>query len=173
MMRTLCALSLALLSASAQAGEHRDAVMDLLNAYELTALQADLQAIGDGVDAELLEIAQDAEIPTSRRGRAVSALQYYPTNAVRGFLEVQLAEADKALLSRKAAYALAGGWGADAVELLTGALASDDVQLRIAAANALAGIEGEAARAALETRKGVETEDAVNAVLDKALGVTQ
>src|SRR5687767_12731606 len=141
------------------AGEKRDAVMDLLNAIDSPPREADWKALGDGVDAELMEIAVDTSVPTTRRGAAVTALQYYPTDTVRAFLEGRLASTD-ALVRRKAVYSLAA-FGPSSVPKIAGALSDADVQLRIAAANALGTIADESAKAALRARQPIEGEKAV------------
>ncbi|MEQ1505286.1 MAG: HEAT repeat domain-containing protein [Myxococcota bacterium] len=166
MSRVLGVLAL-LVPALAWAGPKRDAVMDLLNAIEEPVREADLTALGDGVDAELMSIADDAAIPVSRRGRAVSALQYFKTEPVRVFLEGHLAAGD-ALVRRKAAYSLAV-FGPSAVAPLSKALGDADVQLRIAAAQALGQLGDAAAHQALTARLGSEREPAVRDAITKAL----
>ncbi len=169
MSRTVVALALAaLLPLAARAGEHRDAVMDILNAYEVTASKADLDALGDGVVAELMEIAVDAEVPASRRGRAISALQFYPTDEVRAFLEARLVDADKSLYRRKALGALAA-FGPSAVPVIAPYLKDRDEQVRMAAARSLGRIGGDEARGALEARRKKEKVASVREVIDAAL----
>jgi HEAT repeat protein len=168
MIRTICLLVLAA-PLSAWAGPKRAAVMDLLNAFEEPIREADLAALGDGVDAELMEIADDAQVPASRRGRAVTGLQYYKTDTVRTYLEKQL-KGDVSLLRRKAAASLAA-WGPTAVPALTPVLSDSDVQLRIAVAQALGRIGDESARKALQERLASESEPVVKEAIDKALGV--
>ena len=169
MMRRTLALLALLLPLSVSAGEHRAAVMDLLNAVEQPPTQDDLSAVGDTVQAELIEIADDSEVPSSRRGRAISALGHFPDPTVRTFLEARLTQADKSLYRRKAAGALALGWGAEAVPALQTALGDDDAQLRIAVVQSLAQIEDASARAALEARLTEEPEGAVKDAITKAL----
>jgi HEAT repeat protein len=118
-----------------------------------------------------MSIADDTTVPVTRRGRAVSALQYFRTDAVRGFLEAKVKAGDP-LVRRKAAYSL-GAFGAPAVAPLTGALGDADVQLRIAAATALGTVGGEPALQALRDRLAAEPEAAVRDALTKALGGTR
>ncbi len=170
MSRLMMALVAATLCASpAMAGENRDAVLDLLNAFEESGSESDFKALGDGIDAELMEIADDGTVATSRRGRAVTALQYYPTNVVQKYLTGHLAQADKGIIRRKAAYSLAAAWKADAIPLLEDALADDDVQLRIAVVNALGGIEGDLARKVLTNRKKHERDESVKTAIQTVL----
>ncbi|MFT4624411.1 MAG: hypothetical protein ACI8PZ_003070 [Myxococcota bacterium] len=169
MFRAALAL-VALLPALAWAQPDRAAVMDLLNQHDAAPTQTDFAALGDGVDALLMAIADDTEVPSSRRGRALTALQYYPTDAARAFVEGHLAPESTGLLRRKAVYALAGGWGVSALAPLTAALADHDVQVRIAAVTALAGLESAEATAALTARLEVETVDAVKLALGKVVG---
>ncbi len=170
MSRTLCALLVAaFLPFSAHAGEHRDAVMELLNGIEQPATQADLEAIGDGALAELREIAADESVPTSRRGRAISALQHYPTDEVRELLAETVKSGDKSLYRRKAVGALGAAFGADAVATISPYLTDKDEQLRIAVARTLGNVGGDDARAALEARVKKEKTEAVAEAIDAAL----
>lgn len=163
-------LLLAMLPSIAWGGPHRDAVLDLLNAYESVPSRADLVAIGDDVDAELMAIADDGSVPTSRRGRAVTALQHVPNPQVRAWLERRLERDDSSLLRRKAAWALAKGFGEGAIPALGRALDDADAQLRIAAAQALGSLDSASARATLKGRLAQETEPAVTAAIRKSMG---
>jgi HEAT repeat protein len=157
-----------LLASTGWAGPQRQAVLDLLNAYDEPVRQEDLAALGAGVDAELLEIAQDAAVPLTRRGKAVAALKFYPTTEVRSFLDATLA-GQESLLRRKAAYSLAA-FGSSAVPALIGALGEPDVQLRVAAANALGTVGDAEGLEALRARLAVETEPAVKKAITAAVG---
>ncbi|NCG21802.1 MAG: hypothetical protein GWP91_22525 [Rhodobacterales bacterium] len=170
MSRVIWAIVAATLCTSpAMAGENRDAVLDLLNAFELPGSETDFKALGEGIDTELMAIAEDATVPTSRRGRAVSALQFYPNNVVQEFLVGHLAAADKSLIRRKAAYSLAAGWGEASIVLLQSSLVDEDVQLRIAVVNALGNVDADLARKLLTEHKRVETEDAVKTAIETVL----
>lgn len=165
---SLAFLAAVFASGSAWAGALRAPLMDLLNAYDTPIAQADLDALGAGVDAELMAIADDASVPSTRRGRAVSALQYYKTDAVRTYLERHLGSDADGLVRRKAAYSLAV-FGGSSVGPLTSALADKDVQLRIAAAQALGTIGGDAARKALTDRQTTEPDASVRDAIGQAL----
>jgi len=153
----------------AWAGDTRDALLALLNAYEEPVREADLKALGEGVDAELVAIASDATIPLTRRGRAISALQFYRTEVVRAFLETQLAPASDGLLRRKALYSLAA-FGPAGLRAIVPLLSDPDVQVRIAAANALGSVSDPAAQQALADRSAVEREPAVLDAIRRAQG---
>ena len=172
MRRALLTTLLALgLSGPAAADELRGPIMDLLNAYEGAPTTEQLAALGDGVTGELMAIAADGEVASSRRGRALSALGGFPSDDTLSFLSGQLADGDaSSILRRKAAYALAAGWGDASVEPLAAALSDDDVQLRIAAAGALAGVSGDAAKGALSARLEAEDSEAAREAIEKALG---
>ena len=166
MMITLLSL---LLTQPAAAGDLREPALDLLGAYEDVPSAEDFRALGEGVVGELMEIGVEAQVPRSRRGRAVSALAFFPEAEVQGYLEARLADAsDDSIVRRKAAYALGAGFGAAAVGPLGAALADDDLQLRIAAAGAL-GALGEPGRGALEGRLDAEPEAAGREAIEKAL----
>lgn len=170
MSRFLCALTVcAFLPLSAWAGEHRDAVMDVLNGIEQPATKADLDAIEGDVVTELKEIALDGEVATSRRGRAISALQHFPTDDVRSFLETRLSDGEKSLYQRKAISALGAGWGEGSIPTIKKYLTDRDDQLRMAAARTLGNIGGDEARGLLETRRKKEKVDAVKEVVERAL----
>jgi HEAT repeat protein len=144
--------------------------MDLLNQHDAAPTQVDFETLGSGVEMELMAIAEDAEVPSSRRSRAVTALQWFPSVAVRAFLVGKTSADTKAILRRKAVYALAGGWGVEALPELTLALADADVQVRISAVNAMAQLDDAAVVAALQERVSVETVDSVKLALTKAVG---
>lgn len=170
MIRTISLLVLAL-PVAASAGPKRDAVMDLLNAFEEPVRAADLAALGDGVDTELMEIAADPEVATTRRGRAVTSLQFYETDTVRTFLEARLVSgATESLLRRKAAASLAA-WGAAATPILGPVLGDRDVQVRIAVAQALGRVGDATARKLLRDRLATEPEPAVQEAITKSLAV--
>jgi len=175
MSRIPMALLLAIwLPLSAAASAPSDALVALLDGIEQSPTAEQLTALGEGVEAALMAVASDGEMPRSRRGRALTSLAFFPTTEVRSFLDGQLADGDNnGLLRRKAAYALGAGFGAKAVAVLAKALDDDDVQLRIATATALGLVEADEAREALTTRRGKETEDAVKTALDSALGVVE
>ncbi|NOY25300.1 MAG: HEAT repeat domain-containing protein [Oligoflexia bacterium] len=120
----------------------------------------DLQGLGDGVGAELLEMALDPSLTHTQRARATVALGWFPTDASLATLGSLLAGSDD-LLARKAAFALATGWADHAVPLLTTALASDSVQLRMATTRALGSLRSDSAKAALSHRLDAETNSAV------------
>lgn len=171
MHRTLRVAALLLLGLApmAQAGGLRDQVLDLLNAYEDTATPDELRALGAKVDKELMQIADDDGVPSSRRSRAITALGHFPNDDVRTFLDGHAAEADKGILRRKAVLSLAVAFGADAVPSIVPALADDDALLRVAAAQALALVEADASTEALKARLEVESSDAVKEAIQKAL----
>lgn len=168
-MRRALLILMASLPTLAWAGPHRAAVLDLLNAYESTPTAAELKAIGPEVDAELMEIADDGAIPLSRRGRAVSALAWFPSDRTRTFLEDRLQKGDKSILRRKAAYALAEGWQDRAFLPLSTALSDSDVQVRIAVANALGRLDSDRAREALRGQLEKEPEASVREAIQKSL----
>jgi HEAT repeat protein len=155
----------------AVAAPSRQSVLDLLNAYEHVPSEQDLKALGDGVDAELIAVAQDAAVPHSRRGRAVSALGHLPGDRSKAFLSETLGSASAdALLRRKAAGALVLVDPAAAVAPLVGALGDSDPELRSAVVYALGSVKDDAAKKALSDRKAVESDERVKKALDTVLG---
>lgn len=163
------ALPLALAATSpALAGDLRAPVLAALAGVEDVPTAAELQAIGAGVEGELMEIAQDNSLVPTTRARAVHALGWFPSEGSQALLRSTLTGGDT-LLARKAAYALANGWGDASVPLLQPALAASDVQLRIATVRALDGVGSEAARSALGQRLTLEANAEVAATIRKAL----
>jgi len=67
-------------------------------------------------------------------------------------------------------YALANGWGDQAIDELTVALANPDVQTRMAAANALGHLGTPSAKLALEARLAYETDPTVRTTIEKQMG---
>lgn len=171
MSHTLRAVLLGLvwLPATSFAGPLREPVLELLNGYEATATGEDLAKLGDGVTAELMEIADDHTVASSRRGRAITALQHFPEPKVKGFLESHMDQADKGILRRKAAMSLGVGFGADAVPKLSEHLTDDDTLVRIAVVQALGMTDAPAAREALQGRLQAEEIESVREAITKAL----
>jgi HEAT repeat protein len=168
MLRTMLLLAWPV---AAWAGPKHDAVMDLLGASEDPVRQADLVALGDGVDAELMAIALDPEVPTTRRGRALGSLQYYATDGVRHFLEAQLAEPTGHSLLRRTAAASLAAWGPVAVPVLAHALSDADLQVRIAVARALGRIVAPSAKQALQARLRAEIDATAKQAITASLAV--
>lgn len=144
-------------------------VMDLLGQMDSPATAEDYQALGEGVDAVLIQVANDNTQRATTRGRAIQALGYFPSDASKETL-VALLAGDDNTMKRKAVFALCIGWGADALPLVEPALADEDVQVRVSTAKALAMVDGEARDALLAARLQVETEAAVVKALEKSLG---
>jgi len=167
MRRAVLALGL-MLSLPAFAGSLREPVLAALGGVEDVPTAADLQGLGDNVPAELLEIAQDSSLSHTTRARAVIALGWFPNEPSRSWLVGTLGGGD-GILARKAAFALATGWGDEAVPLLQPALAADDVQLRLAAVRALGRVDSVRARASLDQRLAVETNATVQDTIRKTL----
>ncbi len=155
-------LALGLLLAGPAAAQDLDSqLQDLLAKHDSAPTQAEFQALGQGVDAELLRIAQAEDTRASSRARAILALGWYPTPQAQSFLTATLAEGTSAD-RRKAAQALATGWGhSPELELA--------LQLRMATVRALAGLDDPQAQAALQARVPVEADETVKALLTASL----
>jgi HEAT repeat protein len=154
------------LGSPAFAGDTRAAILDLLGAYEDGPTADQLRALGDGVGVELLAIAQDPTIASTRRARAVTALQAFPSDAAVTWITAELGSpAAESILRRKCAWSLGVLRGEAAVPALAGALADPDPQLRIAAAHALGSIAAPAAKDALKQRLDAETDATVRAAV--------
>jgi len=150
--------------------ELRSQILDLLSAYETPASASDFQALGSGVEAELIAIAKDEDLALSKRSGAVLALGYVPSDAGRAYVDGVLADPQlKSLMRRQATFALATGWPEDNHAQLATALEDEDTQLRIAAAKALALSQDPQARPTLEARLAVEQNEAVKKHINASL----
>ena len=169
MRRPIVSLLLLLgMSLPATAGELREQVLEQLSGMEDPPSVEALSALGEGVSEELLQIAQDNSLSRTRRGRAVHALGYFPSDAGRSLLVTTL-DADDNYMARKAVYALGNGWGEAALVDLSRALAAEDARLREAAARAMGSIGSAPVRQALNERLAVETETTVRDAITAAL----
>ena len=144
-------------------------VLGLLGGYEETASPDSLKALGGDVPETLRAIASDTTLTSTQRARAIHALGWFPDDTNRAFL-VSQARAGNPMFARKAVYALANGWGDQAIDELTVALANPDVQTRMAAANALGHMGTPSAKLALEARLAYETDPTVKATIQKQMG---
>ncbi|MEN0063749.1 MAG: HEAT repeat domain-containing protein [Myxococcota bacterium] len=156
------------LGAVAAAGPLREPVMTLLNSHEEPIDAGSVKALGRGAAAELLEISQDPAVPPTRRARAITALSHVDmTTEIRNALTTHLRSSEP-LLQRHAARSLVP-LGDAAIDDLNLALASDDVQLRIAAAEALGRIGTTRSARALRNRLARETHPLAKDALTTAL----
>ena len=144
-------------------------VLGLLSGYEETASPDSLKAIDGNVPGTLRSIASDTTLSATQRARAIHALGWFPDDETRAFL-VAHAHGNNPMFARKAIYALANGWGDQAIDELTVALANPDVQTRMAAANALGHVGTPSAKLALEARLAYETDPTVRTTIEKQMG---
>lgn len=152
----------------ALAGPQRAAVLQELSGIEDAPTAESLRALGDAVPQELVELAADPSLRSSVRARALHALGWFPSAETRTVLEAALV-GDNKLMARKAAYALANGWSAEAIPALGRALSAADPQLRNAAARALGNIEDDAVVTVLDARLTIEDQPAVREAIESSL----
>ena len=146
----------------------RQQVLGLLSGYEETASPDSLKALDGDVPGTLRTIASDTTLTSTQRARAIHALGWFPDDTNRGFLVAQ-ARGGNPMFARKAIYALANGWGDQAMDELTVALANPDVQTRMAAANALGHLGTTSAKLTLEARLAYETDPTVRTTIEKQM----
>ena len=168
MSRSMLAIALCLASSVALAAPSRTAVLEQLAGFETGPDAAALQALGPGADDTLRNIAVDATLSETTRMQAVHALRVFPTEPNRSFLTATLTGSDHRL-ARKAAWALAQGWGDQALPELSEALRAPDTQLRIATVEALGELGTEGATTALRARLPDESNSTVVASINQAL----
>jgi HEAT repeat protein len=168
MSRSMLAIALCLASSAALAAPTRTAVLEQLAGFESGPDVAALQALGEGADDTLRAIATDASLSETTRMQAVHALRAFPTDTNRTFLTNTLSGSESRL-ARKAAWALAQGWGNQALPELSVALKASDTQLRIATIEALGELGTTDADNALRGRLPDETNSTVVASINQAL----
>jgi hypothetical protein len=156
-------------SALAAEDPTKQEVLGLLSGYEETASPDSLKALGGDVPGTLRAIASDTALTSTQRARAIHALGWFPDEVNRAFLAAQ-ARGGNPMFARKAVYALANGWGDQAIDELTFALANPDVQTRMAAAHALGNLGTPSAKLALEARLPYENDPTVKATIEKQMG---
>lgn len=152
----------------------RTQVLDLLSGYEDAPTASELQKLGTGVDAVLIEIAGDSAVSRSRRASATWSLGFFPSDTTRSFLVtvVQDPSADSQL-RRSATWALCNGWGDSALDAVKPALDATDPQLRNQAVRAVGKVGTPAARSVLEARLATESSAMVRDAITASLAVTQ
>jgi hypothetical protein len=156
--------------ASAQNAPTRAQVRQMLSGIEDTPSAQDWQRVGEGALPILIELYQDVDEPAYVRLRAVGATAAFPRRAVRTFLlGVARLEGQGDLYVREAVFALARGFGRDAVQDVASFLDHDDATVREGAAMALGRIGGRAAERALRARLPVERDRVVREAIQRAL----
>jgi HEAT repeat protein len=160
--------------ASAQAPS-RSSVREMLGAFEATGTPAEReaawQALGDDTVPVLVAIFDDHDEIQPVRLRAVWAARFFSTAASRTFLtRVASNRAEAGMVVRSAVQALAHAFGRSAVPTLSPLLRHADVAVREATIVALGQVGGADARAALEARRGRETE--LSELLERTLTAT-
>ena len=168
-MRSALLFVLALGQAAAAEDPSKEQVLGLLSGYEETASPDSLKALPGDVPATLRAIVADSSLTQTQRARAIHALGWFPDDTNRALL-VAHARGGNPMFARKAVYALANGWGDQAIDELTVALANPDVQTRMAAASALGHMATPSAKLALEARLAYETDPTVRNTIEKQMG---
>jgi hypothetical protein len=145
-------------------------VHTLLNAPEHVPSAAEWQKLGPDAAEVLRSVALDEKTLLLRRGRAATALAYFPSTDSKAAL-VALVGADRVpwLLRGKAAGALAAAWRAEALAPLAPLLAHDHKRLREAAVKAVGLVETDEARALLEARLAKEKNDSLKKLIQATL----
>lgn len=120
----------------------RARLLPLLGGIDSPPEAADFAGLADTAGAELMALSRDASLLPYQRANAIVALGWVPrTVASREFLTTLLADpAADPLQRRKSAWALANGWGREALPALRVAMEDDDALLRQAARNASGGV---------------------------------
>jgi HEAT repeat protein len=168
-MRSALLFVLALGQAAAAEDPSKEQVLGLLSGYEETASPDSLKALRAMCPRHS---AQSSRTRRSRRrsgrGRSMRSAGSPTTRTARS--SSRTARGGNPMFARKAVYALANGWGDQAIDELTVALANPDVQTRMAAASALGHMATPSAKLALEARLAYETDPTVRNTIEKQMG---
>lgn len=147
------------LSVSSAAAQSRDEVRTMLSGIESAPSEAEWRALGEGTVPVLVALFDDTSELQPVRLRSVWAARFYPTAASRSFLERVAADgAQPGLVVRAAVQSLAFAFGRSAVAPVAARIGHSDSAVREAVIVSLGRMGGPQARAALEARRGRETE---------------
>lgn len=145
-------------------------VRTLLGGIEFAPTAEQWQRLGPNAGAQLRTIARDRDELPSTRLRAVAALAYFPTSQSRVVLNAILQDPHAgSLMRRRAAIALAVGFGTGALELIAPYAGDSDNRLRDDVARALGIMKDDRARAVLRARLPFE-QTFVRKTIERALG---
>ena len=127
-------------------------IIELFNAYERPPSNRELLELGEGVEDALMGLADDPRVDPNARSRSVTALSTYPTEEVQEYLKKKLTnKSEDSVFRRKALFSMTAAFGDEALDDVREALAdSDDVQLRVAAVEALKVMDSPAAQKMME-----------------------
>jgi len=144
-------------------------VIAMLSGIETTPKADTWRKLGTDAPYALMKVVLDTKEWPARRARAVTALKYFPTPETKQFLTELLDRKERVapLLTRKALYALAEAWGAEAAPLIAQKLDNDDLFVREAAVRALAKAGGPDVLRLLKQREVKEPEAVVRRVIQE------
>ena len=167
----LVALGCLLLPAAVQATPPTKAQLaQMLSGYEHTPGASEWRALGGETLPVLIDLYDDAGVPSYVRLRAVHAVSFYPSPATRTFLlAVARAPRQSDLFVRQAVLGLVRAFGARALADVEPFLAHPEPVVREAAAAGLGRIHSQPARDALGARLPVETDAVVREAITRAL----
>jgi len=150
--------------------ESRAKLDKLLMAYEHRPTAEEFLALGDGVRDALIGIAQDEEKAALLRGRAVTALAWYPDDVSRRCVESLLDRPELSdIILRPAIATLAKAFAGAAVSRIMPYLDDERSAVREEAARALGDIATADALRALRRRVDRESEEVVLRALQDAI----
>jgi HEAT repeat protein len=174
MARSFAAVSLglvlALLGATARAEPPVERVRALLSGYEQGPTAQALRALGPGTLGVLMALAEDPAERLYVRLRALGATAHFPEPRTRAFLlRVARQDGQNELLARQAVAALSQGFGAAAMDELTGFLHHDHAFVRRVAARGLARIGTDECKRRLRRHLDWEPDPVVRRAVERAL----
>ncbi|VAX26171.1 hypothetical protein MNBD_NITROSPINAE02-1693 [hydrothermal vent metagenome] len=119
--------------------------------------------------ASLIKMANDSEVFTVIRARALFALEYYKNDEVSRLIR-DVAKSDSIPYMRSSAYgALVRSEGVRALDAFRDGLGDKDTMVRLSAARSLRQVGGARARAILERASLAEKNSTVKSVFEKSL----
>lgn len=167
------ALAAPSVAAAPSAGVTRQ-VHTLLNAPEHVPSAAEWTNLGSEAGEVLRAVAVDGDALLLKRGRAVSALIHFESDATRAVLADLLTNADvQWLLKGKAATAFALAFPEDAVAELEPLVGHDDKRVREGAIKALGLVPSADAQSLLKARLSAETNEHLKSLIQSAIATSQ
>lgn len=142
-----------------QGSPARQTVLQMLTGYEYMPSKADLEALGPGVPATLIDIARDPHTLKRQRIRALELLRHYPDRSeVQTFLAgLLLQKGLPAGVLRSTIKTLGRTGKGKSIDTIKPYLSSEDVHIREAAAQALLDAHDPSAKRLLDAAAAKES----------------
>ncbi|MEZ4286964.1 MAG: HEAT repeat domain-containing protein [Polyangiales bacterium] len=154
-------VSLAGSLAFAQDASLRRQMALLLYSYD-TPTEAQWRSLDQGAQAMLIRIASSSDQPRRARLRSLSALEFFPSDQTRRYLrKVLFGKRTESVYTRRAAIALARGFGGSTLDDLASRLKDKRVDVRRSIVTAISMIDDERVPAILGQHLKRESDDSI------------